>query len=138
MNEASEFSKVTVARGPRKMNEIREIHKAEIELEEPRGAVERLVGDPRFACLPPDIQERLKRLSPEAAAAVLASGLVFWVVPGPGTPLILAGGLRLWPSFFSRCAQKLERYFPKGHSAGLEVLRRFLDDMEGRFPTAKT
>ena len=119
------------------MNETREIHKAELAPPEPEFSLAKLVGDPRFATLPPDIQERLRRLSPEAAAAVLASGLIFWVVPGPGTPLILAGGLRLWPSVFSKFARKLEHYFPKGHSAGLEVLRRFLDDMEGRFPTSK-
>lgn len=94
----------------------------------------RLASDPRFAALPPDIQARIKRLSPEAAAAVIASGLIFWIVPGPGTPLILAGGLRLWPRLFEKVTGKFQRHFPKGHSAGLEVLRRFLDDMESRFP----
>jgi hypothetical protein len=115
------------------MDDNRQIHQAEI-INSENDPLEKLVNDPRFASFPPDIQERLKRLSPEAAAAVLASGLIFWVVPGPGTPLIMAGGMRLWPSFFAKCATKLQHYFPKGHSAGLEVLRRFLDDMENRFP----
>lgn len=96
--------------------------------------LETIVSDPRFSAFPPDIQERLKRLSPEAAAAVLASGFIFWIVPGPGTPLILAGGLRLWPSVFHKLANGFQRYFPKGHLVGLEVLKRFLDDLESRFP----
>lgn len=96
-----------------------------------------LAQDPRFAALPPDIQERLKKLTPEAAAAVIASGLIFWVVPGPGTPLILAGGMRLWPNFFDKIASRFQAYFPKGHATGLDVLRRFLDDMESRFPDTR-
>ncbi|MFM1800783.1 MAG: hypothetical protein RJA81_135 [Planctomycetota bacterium] len=102
--------------------------------DEQRSDLNQIFDDPRFSAFPPDIQERLKRLSPEAAAAVIASGLIFWIVPGPGTPLILAGGLRLWPEFFQKFSHGLKRYFPKGHSASLEVLRRFLDDLENRFP----
>lgn len=97
-----------------------------------------LSQDPRFSALPPDIQARLKKLSPEAAAAVIASGLIFWVVPGPGTPLILAGGLRLWPNLFHKVANKFQEYFPKGHATGLDVLRRFLDDMESRFHDSRS
>jgi hypothetical protein len=67
----------------------------------------------------------------------MASGLIFWIFPGPGTPLILAGGLRLWPQLFRKVSDKLQNYFPKGHETGLDVLRRFLDDMEGRFPPAE-
>ena len=97
-----------------------------------------ITDDPRFDSLPADIQARLKRLSPEAAAAVMASGLIFWIFPGPGTPLILAGGLRLWPQLFRKVSDKIQNYFPKGHETGLDVLRRFLDDMEGRFPDTET
>lgn len=97
-------------------------------------SLDAIVGDPRFSAFPPEIQERLKRLSPEAAAAVMASGLIFWIVPGPGTPLILAGGMRLWPQLFEKIAGRVQQHFPGGHRAGLEVLRRFLDDLDSRFP----
>ncbi len=57
------------------------------------------------------------------------------LLPGPvGTPLLIAGGLVLMPSFFGKVERWMERRFPKVHTHGMQYVDRFIDDFERRYP----
>ena len=40
---------------------------------------------------------------------LLTAGIVGFILPGPGTPAIIAGGLALWPEAFGKLETWLER-----------------------------
>ncbi len=59
-------------------------------------------------------------------------GLVF---PGPlGTPFVLMGGVVLWPRGFERAESAFQRRFPKIHRQSIRQLKRFVADLNRRYP----
>jgi hypothetical protein len=70
----------------------------------------------------------------ELGALLVSAGVIGLVLPGPGIPALMAGGLMLWPKRFSAAEGWLQRRFPETHRKGRGQLQRFLDDLERRYP----
>ena len=67
---------------------------------------------------------------------LITAGIVGFILPGPGTPAIIAGGLALWPRAFGKLESWLERRNPGLHRQGVQQINRFLDDLEKRYPNS--
>ncbi len=79
--------------------------------------------------------ERIKNLPAPVGVLLVGFGVAGLILPGPmGTPLIIAGGLVLAPRAFGKVEKFFERRFPKFHRAGLDVVERFVDDLDKRYP----
>ena len=77
---------------------------------------------------------KIKDLPKEIGVMLLTAGVVGFILPGPGAPAIIAGGLVLWPEAFGRLESWLERFHPQVHREGVRQINRFLDDLEKRYP----
>jgi len=78
---------------------------------------------------------RLNDLPKEVGVMLVTVGVLGSVLPGMiGTPILLAGGLVLWPSRLGRVESWFERRFPNAHRQGMRQVSRFLDDLERRYP----
>ena len=78
--------------------------------------------------------KRLEELPKEIGVMLVAAGVVGLILPGPGTPALVAGGLVLWPGAFSKLELWLERRYPDVHKKSMRQIGRFLDDLEKRYP----
>jgi hypothetical protein len=78
--------------------------------------------------------KKIKELPKELGVMLLTAGIVGFILPGPGTPAIIAGGLALWPEAFGKLESWLERSHPKVHRQGVRQINRFLNDLEKRYP----
>ena len=78
--------------------------------------------------------KRLEELPKEIGVMLVAAGVVGLILPGPGTPALVAGGLVLWPGAFSKLELWLERRYPNVHKKSMTQIGRFLDDLEKRYP----
>jgi hypothetical protein len=82
-------------------------------------------------------QTRLSKIADlpkEVGVMLLTAGVVGFILPGPGTPAIIAGGLVLWPEAFGKLESWLKRSHPQVHRQGIQQINRFLDDLEKRYP----
>jgi len=86
---------------------------------------------------PADVS-KIKDLPKELGVMLITAGIVGFVLPGPGTPAIIAGGLVLWPKAFGRLESWLERAHPRVHREGMQQISRFLNDLEKRYPDSAT
>jgi hypothetical protein len=77
---------------------------------------------------------KIKELPKELGVMLLTAGIVGFILPGPGTPAIIAGGLALWPEAFGKIESWLERSHPQVHRQGVRQINRFLNDLEKRYP----
>ncbi len=82
----------------------------------------------------PADEELIGKLPPEVGALLIVAGVIGIVLPGPGTPVFLAGATVLWPSVFGRVERYAKRRFPKSHRASILQLKQYLLDLEKRFP----
>ena len=82
---------------------------------------------------PPDVNT-IKDLPKEVGVMLITAGIVGFILPGPGTPAIIAGGLVLWPEAFGKLESWLERSHPKVHRKGMQQINRFLNDLQKRYP----
>jgi len=79
--------------------------------------------------------ERIKHLPKEVGALLLVAGIGGLLLPGPvGTPFVLMAAVVLWPSLFERMELFFERRCPKMHRAGVRQIKRYLNDLERRYP----
>jgi hypothetical protein len=78
--------------------------------------------------------KRIKELPKEVGVMLITAGIVGFILPGPGTPAIIAGGLALWPTAFGKLESWLERRHPEVHRQSMKQIGRFLDDLETRYP----
>ncbi len=76
----------------------------------------------------------IKNLPKEVGVMLITAGIVGFILPGPGTPAIIAGGLVLWPEAFGKLESWLERSHPKVHRKGMQQINRFLNDLQKRYP----
>ena len=66
---------------------------------------------------------------------MISVGALGVVLPGmAGVPAVIAGGLVFWPKTFGPLEGWLGRKFPRTHRQSLEQIRRYLDDLERRYP----
>jgi hypothetical protein len=73
-------------------------------------------------------------LPKELGVMLVSAGLVGVVLPGPGAPALVAGGLILWPKGFGKFERWLQKRFPEAHRKGISHINRFLSDLERRYP----
>ena len=78
--------------------------------------------------------KRFKKLPKEIGMMLIAAGVVGVILPGPGTPALIAGGLALWPGAFGKLESWLQRRYPGVHRRSMKQIGRFLDDLEKRYP----
>ena len=78
--------------------------------------------------------QRIAKLPKEVGVMLIAAGIVGVILPGPGTPALIAGGLALWPGAFSKLELWLEQHHPVAHSRSMKQIGRFLNDLEKRYP----
>jgi hypothetical protein len=97
------------------------------------------VEDPGTALETPEaIPTELFELPKELGVLLLVAGVAGLILPGPmGTPALLAGGFVLWPGASGRFACWLERRHPSAYKQSVGQIRRFLDDLERRYPSPK-
>jgi hypothetical protein len=76
----------------------------------------------------------LRALPKEMGVILFSAGVIGFVLPGPGTPALIAGGLILWPDRFEKVEGWLQRRFPGLHREGVGHVERFLSDLEKRYP----
>jgi len=80
--------------------------------------------------------ERIKHLPKEVGALLLVAGIGGLLLPGPvGTPFVLMAAVVLWPSLFERLELLFEHRCPKTHRAGVRQIKRYLSDLECRYPS---
>jgi hypothetical protein len=74
----------------------------------------------------------------EIGVLLVVAGIGGILLPGPvGTPLLILGGLILYPGAFQRLEIRLERRFPRVHRHGMRQIDRFLGDLDRRYPFSK-
>ena len=97
-------------------------------------------ADERFAPTSPvdEDVETLKQLPKEVGVMLMTVGVMGLVLPGVvGTPAVIVGGLVLWPKTFSKMEQWFRGRCPEFHQKGLVQMRRYIADLEKRYPEPK-
>ncbi len=80
--------------------------------------------------------ERIKHLPKEVGALLLVAGIGGMLLPGPvGSPFVLMAAVVLWPSLFERVELFFERRCPRMHRTGVRQIKRYLNDLERRYPS---
>jgi hypothetical protein len=81
---------------------------------------------------------RIRAMPKEFGVLLIVAGIGGVLLPGPvGTPLLVLGGVMLWPNAIGRLEAFFERRFPRTHHLGIHQINRFIDDLERRYPTPK-
>jgi Putative transmembrane protein (PGPGW) len=73
-------------------------------------------------------------LPKELGVMLVSAGVIGVVLPGPGAPALVAGGLILWPEAFGKAERWFRKRFPQTHRQGMGHVNRFLTDLERRYP----
>ncbi len=82
-----------------------------------------------------DERLRLDGLPRELGILLVVAGIGGILLPGPvGTPFLIAGGVILWPAAFRRVEICLHKRFPRFHREGMKQMKRFITDLERRYP----
>jgi hypothetical protein len=77
-------------------------------------------------------------LPKEVGVLVMVAGIGGLILPGPvGTPLILVGGVILWPKAFGKLERSFHRRCPNMYAQAMRQLERFLNDLDRRYPLPK-
>ena len=80
--------------------------------------------------------DKIKHVPKEVDAMLMTAGIMGVILPGPGIPAIIAGGLALWPGAFGKLESWLVRRNPKLHRKSVQQINRFLDNLERRYPNS--
>ena len=79
--------------------------------------------------------EMLGKLPPEIGMLLIISGIAGVLLPGPvGMPLLIAGGVTMWPKTFEPIERWFSRRFPVVHREGVFQIKEFITDLQNRFP----
>lgn len=82
--------------------------------------------------------ELLEHFPPEIASLLIMAGAAGVLLPGPvGLPLLIAGGVILWPKTFRPIELWFSRKCPVMHREGVVQLKEFIADLNHRFPEKK-
>ena len=80
--------------------------------------------------------DRISKLPKEIGVLLVIVGIGGILLPGPvGTPFLLLGGLVLWPGVFGRIDSAFHSRFPKIYGEGMRQMRRYVLDLEKRYPS---
>lgn len=79
--------------------------------------------------------EMLGEFPREIATLLVMAGVAGILLPGPvGAPLLIAGGVTLWPKTFRPIERWFSRTFPAMHREGVIQLKEFVGNLNRRFP----
>jgi hypothetical protein len=79
-----------------------------------------------------------RAISREVGTLLIVSGIAGILLPGPvGTPLLILGCVMLWPQAFERMDVLFAKRFPRAHHLGVLQSRRFLSDLDRRYPVSR-
>ena len=79
--------------------------------------------------------EMLGKLPPEIGMLLILSGIAGVLLPGPvGMPLLIAGGVTMWPKTFEPIERWFSRRFPVVHREGVFQLKELISSLKNRFP----
>ena len=79
--------------------------------------------------------ELIGHLPREVGVLLIVAGVGGILLPGPvGSPFLLLGAATLWPRLFTRLEIAFHKRFPQMHRTGSRQIRRFLADLERRYP----
>jgi hypothetical protein len=82
--------------------------------------------------------ERIRALPKEVGVLLIVAGISGLLLPGPiGSPLVLMGGVMLWPRAFEKVELWFEKRFPRAHHQSVRQMKRFLDDLDRRYPLSR-
>ena len=85
-----------------------------------------------------DGAELVGALPREVGILLIAAGLGGILLPGPiGSPFLLLGAVTLSPRLFTKLELRFRRRFPRLHESGTRQIKRFLADLERRYPTGR-
>jgi hypothetical protein len=94
--------------------------------------------DPWYA---EDVKEvhRIEKLPKEIGVLLIVAGVGGMLLPGPvGSPLVVLGGVILWPRAFHRFEACLMRRFPRLHHQSMRQVTRYLADLDRRYPLGES
>jgi len=82
-----------------------------------------------------ETSQLLENFPPEIATLLIMAGVAGMLLPGPvGSPLLIAGGVVIWPKTFRPIERWFRRKFPCLHREGVIQLKEFVGDLQKRFP----
>jgi hypothetical protein len=82
-----------------------------------------------------ETMEMLGKLPPEIGMLLIISGIAGVLLPGPvGMPLLIAGGVTMWPKTFEPIERWFSRRFPVVHREGVFQIKEFISDLRKRYP----
>jgi hypothetical protein len=85
-----------------------------------------------------ETHELLENFPPEIATLLIMSGIAGILLPGPvGAPMLIAGGVVMWPRTFRPIERWFSKKFPSVHRDGVIQLKEFVQNLEKRFPEKK-
>jgi hypothetical protein len=83
-------------------------------------------------------RRRYRAMPKEIGVLLVVAGIGGILLPGPvGTPMLILGGVILWPKAFEKVDTCLEKRFPRMHREGMRQIDRFIDDLNRRYPLPK-
>ena len=86
---------------------------------------------------PVDDLSTIRAMPTEVGVLLLVVGIGGLLLPGPvGAPFVVMGGVILWPRAFERLELGFQHRFPNCHRQSMRQLRRFLSDINQRYPNA--
>jgi hypothetical protein len=84
-----------------------------------------------------DRDELIGTLPKEVGVLLVIVGIGGILLPGPvGSPFLLLGSVTLWPSAFGKLEASFRNRFPRLHREGMRQVKRFLADLERRYPAS--
>ncbi len=79
--------------------------------------------------------ELVGTLPREVGVLLIAAGVGGILLPGPiGSPFLLLGAVTLSPRLFAKLELRFRSRFPRMHQSGTRQIRRFLTDLDRRYP----
>ena len=79
--------------------------------------------------------ETLGPIPKELAILFVVAGVGGVLLPGPiGTPFLIIGAVALWPQALEAADRGIRNRFPRAHRCGVGQVKRFVADLERRYP----
>lgn len=79
--------------------------------------------------------EALGPIPKELAILFVVAGVGGVLLPGPiGTPFLIIGAVALWPKALDAADRGIRERFPRAHRIGVKQVKRFVADLERRYP----
>jgi hypothetical protein len=82
---------------------------------------------------------RIQAVPKEVGVLLIVAGIGGILLPGPvGAPFLVLGGVMLWPRAYARMEIFVQKRFPRMHHQSVRQIKRFLDDLDRRYPIPKS